>query len=128
MYLRLRREGWSVNRKHVHRIYREAGLAVPRRKRKRIDWVERKSLPKPLAANISWSMDFVSDRLADGRRIRCLTIVDDCTRECLAIEVDTSITGSRLKKVLERLADTRGLPRSITVDHGPESEGQVLDA
>lgn len=128
VYLRLRREGWSVNRKHVYRIYREAGLAVRRRKRKRIGWVERKPLPKPLAANISWSMDFVSDGLADGRRIRCLTIVDDCTRECLAIEVDTSITGTRVKKVLEQLADTRGLPRSITVDHGPEFEGQVLDA
>jgi putative transposase len=128
VYLRLRREGWSVNRKHVYRIYREAGLAVRRRKRKRIGWVERKPLPKPLRANISWSMDFVSDGLADGRRLRCLTIVDDCTRECLAIEVDTSITGSRVKKVMERLAETRGLPKSITVDHGPEFEGQVLDA
>ena len=81
-----------------------------------------------MAANLSWSMDFVSDGLADGRRLRCLNIVDDCTRECVAIEVDTSITGSRVKAVLERLADTRGLPRSITVDHGPEFEGQVLDA
>ena len=128
VYLRLRREGWSVNCKHVYRIYREAGLAVRRRKRKRIGLVERKPLPKPLAANLSWSMDFVSDGLADGRRLRCLTIVDDCTRECLAIEVDTSITGSRVKKVMERLAETRGLPKSITVDHGPEFEGQVLDA
>ena len=128
VYLRLRREGWRVNRKHVYRIYREGGLAVRRRKRKRIGWVERKPLPKPLAANISWSTDFVSDGLADGRRLRCLTIVDDCTRECLAIEVDTSITGSRVKQVMERLADTRGLPKSITVDHGPEFEGQVLDA
>ena len=73
-------------------------------------------------------MDFVSDGLADGRRLRCLTIVDDCTRECMAIEVDTSITGTRVKAVLERLAETRGLPNSITVDHGPEFEGQVLDA
>jgi putative transposase len=59
-------------------------------------------------------MDFVSDGLADGRRLRCLTVVDDCTRECLAIEVDTSITGTRVKAVMERLADTRGLPRSIS--------------
>jgi putative transposase len=128
VYLRLRREGWRVNRKHVYRIYRAAGLAVRRRKRKRIGLVERKPLPKPAAANLSWSMDFVSDGLADGRRIRCLNIVDDCTRECLAIEVDTSITGTRVKAVMERLAETRGLPRSITVDHGPEFEGQVLDA
>ena len=128
VYVRLRREGWSVNRKRVYRIYRELGLAVRRRKRKRIGIVERRPLPKPSAANQSWSMDFVSDGLADGRRIRCLTIVDDCTRECLAIEVDTSITGTRVKAVMQRLADTRGLPRSITVDHGPEFEGQVLDA
>jgi len=128
VYLRLRREGWSVNRKRVYRIYREAGLAVRRRKRKRIGAVERKPLPKPVAANLSWSMDFVSDGLADGRRLRCLTVVDDCTRECLAIEVDTSITGTRVKHVMNRLAEARGLPQSITVDNGPEFQGQVLDA
>src|SRR5437016_4144693 len=90
VYLRLRREGWPVNRKRVYRIYRDAGLAVRRRKRKRIGLVERKPLPKPAAANLSWSMDFVSDGVAGGRRFRCLTIADDCTRECVAIEVDTS--------------------------------------
>ena len=94
VYLRLRREGWEVNRKRVYRLYREAGLAVRRRKRKRIGPFERKPLPKPTAANVSWSMDFVVDGLIGGRRLRCLTIVDDCTRECLAIEVDTSITGA----------------------------------
>lgn len=88
----------------------------------------RKPLPKPQQANLSWSMDFVSDGLANGRRLRCLAIVDDCTRECVVIEVDTSITGTRVKAVLERMADLRGLPQSITVDHGPEFEGQVLDA
>ncbi len=101
VYRRLRREGWAVNRKRVYRMYREEGLAVRRRKRKRIGLVERKPLPKPQAANLSWSMDFVSDGLADGRRLRCLNIVDDCTRECVAIEVDTSITGSRVKAVME---------------------------
>ena len=128
VHIMLRREGWAVNRKLTYRLYREAGLAVRRRKRKRIGPFERSPLPKPDAANQSWSMDFVSDGLADGRRLRCLTIVDDCTRECVAIEVDTSITGTRVRTVLERLADLRGLPRSITVDHGPEFEGQVLDA
>ncbi len=124
----LRREGWQVNRKLTYRLYREAGLAVRRRKRKRIGPYERQPLPKPSVANLSWSMDFVSDGLADGRRLRCLTIVDDCTRECVAIEVDTSITGARVRAVLQRRAETRGLPTSITVDHGPEFEGQVLDA
>lgn len=127
VYLRLRREGWQVNRKRVYRLYRDAGLAVRRRKRKRIAVFERKPLPKPTRANVSWSMDFVADGLIGGRRMRCLTIVDDCTRESLAIEVDTSITGLRVQAVLERLADTRGLPMSITVDNGPEFDGQVLD-
>ena len=127
VYLRLRREGWQVNRKRVYRLYREAGLAVRRRKRKRIGVFERKPLPKPTAANVSWSMDFVADGLIGGRRLRCLTIVDDCTRECLAIEVDTSLPGLRVQAVLDRLADTRGLPQSITVDNGPEFDGKVLD-
>lgn len=117
-----------MNLKRTYRLYREAGLAVRVRKRKRIGPFERRPLPKPLHANMSWSMDFVADSLADGRRLRALTIVDDCTRECLALEVDTSLTGSRVVSVLERLADTRGRPRSITVDHGPEFEGKVLDA
>jgi len=128
IHVLLRREGWSVNRKRTYRIYREAGLAVRRRKRKRIGPFERKPLPKPASVNHSWSMDFVADGLSDGRKLRCLTIVDDFSRECLAIEVNTSINGRRVAAVLDRLADLRGLPKSITVDHGPEFEGQVLDA
>ena len=72
-------------------------------------------------------MDYVADALIDGRKLRALTIVDDFTRECLAIEVDTLLPGSRVVAVLERLADIRGLPASITVDHGLEFEGRVLD-
>jgi putative transposase len=128
IHVLLRREGWQVNKKRTYRLYREAGLAVRRRKRKRIGPFERKPLPKPSAVNLSWSMDFVADGLVGGRKLRCLTIVDDCSRECLAIEVDTSINGRRVAMVLDRLADLRGLPLSITVDHGPEFEGQVLDA
>lgn len=128
IHVLLKREGWTLNIKRTYRLYREAGLAVRRRKRKRIAPFARQPLPKPIQPNVSWSMDFVADGLANGRRLRCLTIVDDCTRECLALEVDTSITGIRVAGVLERLADTRGLPQSITVDHGPEFEGKVLDA
>ncbi len=127
IHILLRREGWAINRKRTYRLYREAGLAVRRRRRKRIGPFERKPLPKPTAVNQSWSMDFISDGLCDGRRLRCLAIVDDFSRECLVLEVDTSITGRRVVAVLERLADLRGLPLSITVDHGPEFEGQVLD-
>ena len=127
IHVLLRREGWSVNRKRTYRLYREEGLAVRRRKRKRIAPFERRRLPKPTAVNLSWSMDFVSDGLRGGRKVRCLTIVDDCSRECPAIEVDTSLNGRRVVAVLDRLADVRGLPLSITVDHGPEFEGRVLD-
>ena len=117
IHILLRREGWKVNRKRTYRLYREAGLAVRRRKRKRIGLFERKPLPKPSAVNRSWSMDFIADGLIDGRKLRCL-----------ALEVDTSINGRRVAAVLDRLADLRGLPLSITVDHGPEFEGRVLDA
>jgi len=77
--------------------------------------------------NQSWSMDFVSDGFVDGRRLRCLNIVDDFTKECLAIEVDTSLPGYRVVSVLERLAEKRGLPMSVTVDNGPEFAGKTLD-
>ena len=73
-------------------------------------------------------MDFVSDGFVDGRRLRCLNIVDDFTKECLAIEVDTSLPGRRVVSVLERLAEMRGLPISITVDNGPEFISKALDA
>ncbi len=128
IHVLLCREGWSVNHKRTYRLYREQGLMVRKRKRKRIGLAERLVMPAPQAPNQSWSMDYVADGLIDGRKLRALTIVDDFTRECLAIEVDTSLPGSRVVAVLERLRDLRGLPSSITVDHGPEFEGQVLDA
>lgn len=128
LHVLVRREGWAVNHKRLYRVYREAGLAVRRRKRKRIAGVERQVKAPSLAPNQSWSMDFVSDALADGRRLRCLNIVDDFTKECLAIEVDTSLPGQRVVAVLERLEEARGLPLSITIDNGPEFAGKVLDA
>jgi putative transposase len=88
VHVLLRREGWPVNHKRTYRMYRKAGLAVRRRKRKRIEPFERKPLAKPTEINVSWSMDFVADGLIDGRKLRCLAIVDDCSRECLVIEVD----------------------------------------
>ncbi len=128
IHVLLQREGWLANHKRIWRLYSKAGLSVRKRKRKRIAAVERKPLPMPTGPNQSWSMDFVSDGLAHGRRFRCLNVVDDYTRECLAIEVDTSLPGLRVKQVLQRLAEMRGLPASITVDNGPEFAGKVLDA
>jgi putative transposase len=127
LHVLLRREGWEINRKRTYRVYHEAGLMVRKRKRKRIAGVERQVKAPALAPNESWSMDFVSDGLVDGRRLRCLNIVDDFTKQCLTIEVDTSLPGRRVVSVLERLAESRGLPKSITIDNGPEFAGKALD-
>ena len=127
LHVLLRREGWLLNWKRTYRVYREAGLMVRRRKRKRIVGIERLQKVMATGPNQSWSMDFVSDGFVDGRRLRCLNIVDDFTRECLAIEVDTSLPGRRVVSVLERLAEFRGLPHSVTVDNGPEFISKALD-
>ena len=105
----LRREGWSVNHKAVHRIYVEEGLQVRKRKRKRISQGERQPLAVPQAPGERWSMDFQHDMLASGRRFRTLNIVDDFSRACPAIEVDISLPGARVVRVLDRLAETRRL-------------------
>jgi putative transposase len=123
----LRREGWAVNHKRVYRLYRQEGLGVRRRKRKRIGAGERQPLAIPTQQNERWSMDFVSDALTDGRKFRSLNIVDDFNRECLAAEVDTSITGTRVVRVLERLRERRGLPQILVMDNGPEFAGQAVD-
>jgi len=127
LYILLRREGWVINHKAVHRIYREEGLQVRRHKRKRIGPTDRQPIELPGRINERWSMDFVSDVLSNGNRIRTLNIVDDFSRECPAIEVDTSLTGARVVRVLERLSQTRKLPRAIVVDNGPELISKVLD-
>jgi putative transposase len=123
----LRRSGWRVNHKRVYRLYRREGLAVRRKKRKHLVAGCRGKLALPTARNQRWSMDFVHDQLADGRRFRTLNIVDDKTRECLAIEVDTSIGGARVVRVLDRLVTALGAPRFIVVDNGPEFAGTALD-
>ena len=127
LHVLLRREGWQVNHKAVHRIYVEEGLQVRKRKRKRIARAERQPMPVPEVANERWSMDFQHDLLATGQRFRTLNVVDDFSRECPAIEVDTSLPGTRVVRVLDRLAETRGLPGAIVLDNGPEMTGKALD-
>ena len=117
IHMLLQRDGCFANHKRIWRLYSKAGLSVRKRRRKRIAAVERTPLPLPTGPNQSWSMDFVSDGLAYGRRFRCLNVVDDYTRECLVIEVDTSLPGLRVQQVLERLKEMRGLPASIKVDN-----------
>ncbi len=104
----LRREGWQVNPKRVYRLYRADGLGVRRGKHQRIGKTERQPLTIPTRRNERWSMDFISDALPDGRKFRSLNIVDDFNRECLVAEVDTSIPGARVVRVLERLRELRG--------------------
>jgi putative transposase len=123
----LRREGVVVNHKRVERLYRAEGLAVRRRTRKRVARDGRGRAALPGRPNQQWGVDFVSDALAWGRRIRLFTVVDVFTREALAIEVDTSLPGARVVQVLERLAGERGAPVEIVLDNGPELAGKALD-
>jgi putative transposase len=123
----LRREGWGVNHKRVYRLYRQDRLQVGKRLRKRTAGVERVPLALPRGPNERWSMDFMTDSLATGRRFRTLNVVDDYTRECVRIEVDTSLGGERVARVLEELRERRGGPQVIVVDHGPEFTSQVMD-
>ena len=128
LHVLLRRDGHNVNHKRVYRIYRAEGLIVRRRERKRIAAVARKPLVLPSRPNERWSMDFVSDQLANGRVFRALNVVDDLTRECIAIEVDTSISGFRVARVLNQLVAERGKPNAIVCDNGPEFTSKALDA
>jgi len=128
LHILVGREGLRVNHKRLYRLYRAAGLQVRRRRRKRLTRGDRVPLPVPTQRGERWSMDFTLDTLADGRAFRTLNIVDDFTRECVAIEVDRSLPGLRVTRVLDRLHSTIGLPASIVVDNGPEFAGRTLDA
>ena len=133
IHLMLRREGLVINHKRTERIYREEGLSLRKRKRKKVTTQTRLSLPEAVLGSFTstWLltlvMDFVTDSIVTGRRFRGLTIVDDFTRECPVIEVDTSLGGARVVKVLDRIAETRGLPGTITIDNGPEFTSRALD-
>jgi len=126
IYLKLRQEGWRVNHKRVERLYQGERLQVRRRKRKKVPVGERQPLERPTAANEVWSMDFVFDRTADGRVLKCLTIVDDGTHEAVAIEVERAISGHMLTRILDRLALSRGLPKVIRTDNGKEFCGKAM--
>ena len=110
LHILLRREGFIQNHKLTYRIYREEKLQVRRKRRKRVASAPREQMATPRMPHERWSMDFMSDQLADGRRIRTLNIVDDPTRECLAIEVGSSLSGHRVCRVLDRLVGERGRP------------------
>ena len=124
----LERENMAANHKRIYRLYTEEGLKVRRKRKKLRSQVRTAPMLVPSRVNERWSMDFMSDCLATGRRFRTLNIVDDLTRECPAIEVDTSLPGARVVRVLDKLAILRGLPDTIVIDNGSEFTGRTLDA
>ena len=124
----LNREGWNVGKYLVERIYREEGLTLrQRRKRHRRVAEHRRERFNPTGPNQVWSMDFVADQLADGRRFRALTVVDIYTRECLAIECEQRLKGEDVVLVLNRIKTHRGVPKMLYCDNGSEFSSQAMD-
>ena len=119
LQLKLEEKGMHVNHKKVYRVYREAGLLIRRRRRKRL---LRTGLVRPTVtgANQEWALDFVHDAAESGRKFRVLSVIDVYTRECLALEVDTSFASRRVTRELEKIVAERGVPEAIRCDNGPE--------
>jgi transposase InsO family protein len=126
IYLKLRQQGERVNHKRIERLYAEEKLQVQRRKRKKVPITDRQPLIRPDRADQVWSMDFVFDRSADGKVIKCLTIVDDATHEAVAVRPERAIGGHAVTRTLDRLAATRGLPQVIRTDNGKEFCGRAM--
>lgn len=128
LHILLQREGWKVNHKRVYRLYRLEGLGMrPKKPRRHVTACRRIDRPAAMAIDESWSMDFMSDQLCNGRRIRLLTLVDNFSRESLAIEVGEHIGSDRVVEILNKLSKQRNLPRRIQVDNGPEFISKRLD-
>ena len=122
----LKAEGLVVNGKKTYRIYREEKLQVRRKRRKRLSARDRVRMPMPEGADQRWSMDFVSDQLATGRRFRVLKVVDDYSRECIGQIVDSSITGERVSRLLDQVMLDRSRPEAIITDNGPEFTSKAM--
>jgi len=117
-----------INHKRTERIYRQEGLILRIRRRKKLSSLLRAEMPKPNYPNHIWSMDFMRDSLSDGRAIKVLSIVDEYTRKCFRIEIDTSINGVRVTRALTEISQIGALPEIIIIDNGPEFIGKALDA
>jgi len=126
LHVLLKREGYLVNHKKLFRLYREERLTVRRRGGRKRALGTRAPMKVPLFANDRWSLDFVSDQMTDGRRFRVLTVVDDCTRECLALVADTSLSGARVARELDRLVAERGKPKMMVSDNGSELTSNAI--
>jgi putative transposase len=122
----IRKKGHIINHKRIERVYRLLLLTLPKKVRKKLPKREESLILQPLHENICWSMDFMSDCLMDGRKIRTLNIIDDYNRECLSVDVEISIPTKRVIRTLERLKEQRGLPKEIRMDNGPEYISHAL--
>ncbi|MGH8113112.1 MAG: IS3 family transposase [Rhodanobacteraceae bacterium] len=122
----LRLEGHWINHKRTARLYREHGLALRRRRRRKLPVEARKPLLQPIRPNLCWSLDFMGDSLADGRSYRTLNVLDDYARDALTIEIDLSLTATRVVRVLDRLCAEYGQPEAIRSDNGPELRSKVV--
>lgn len=127
-YHRIRRLNLLWNHKRIYNVYTQMGLNIRRRARKRLPARTKQMLFHPNGLNQVWSIDFMSDSLWDGRKIRLLNVIDDCNREVLWIETDTSLPAKRVIRVLEALKEMRGLPQMIRMDNGPEFISNELDS
>jgi putative transposase len=126
LHVLLRREGFTVNHKRLFRLYREERLMVRRRGGRKRALGTRAPILVPQQPNERWSLDFVADQFIDGRRMRILVVVDDCSRECLALIPDTSISGIRVARELDRLLVDRGKPKMIVSDNGTELTSNAI--
>ena len=126
LHVLLRREGFTVNHKRLFRLYREERLMVRRRGGRRRALGTRAPMLVPQLPNERWSLDFAADQFIDGRRMRILVVVDDCTRECLALVPDTSISGLRVARELDGLLRDRGKPKMIVSDNGSELTSNAI--
>ncbi len=126
LHVLLRREGWAVNKKRVQRIYREERLMVRKRGGRKRALGMRAPMAAPDRPNACWSLDFVHDQMTDGRRFRVFGVIDECTRECLALVPDTSISGQRVARELNRIIAWRGKPEAILSDNGTELTSNAI--
>src|SRR4051794_27758358 len=126
LHVLLKREGHVIHHKKLFRLYREEKLTVRRRGGRKRAIGTRAPMLVPMTPNDRWSLDFVSDQLTCGRRFRILTVVDDCTRECLALVADTSLSGIRVARELDRLMIERGKPRMMASDNGSELTSNAI--
>jgi len=126
LHVLLRREGFIVNHKRLFRLYREERLMVRRRGGRKRALGTRAPMLVPQWPNDRWSVDFAADQFIDGRRLRIFVVVDDCTRECLALIADTSISGIRVARELDRLVAKHGRPKTIVSDNGTELTSNAI--